>query len=61
MQTILSLAATLRLRVVAEGVETRSQLEQLQALGCHCHQGYHFARPMPADAVPGWVARADQD
>ncbi|NIC42724.1 bifunctional diguanylate cyclase/phosphodiesterase [Aquabacterium sp. A08] len=59
VQTILSLAATLRLRVVAEGVETRSQLEQLQALGCHCHQGYHFARPMPADAVPGWVSRAD--
>lgn len=58
VQTILNLARTLSLRVLAEGVETTAQLAQLQALGCHCHQGYHFARPMPASALADWVQRA---
>ena len=58
VQTILNLARTLSLRVVAEGVETTAQLAQLQALGCHCHQGYHFARPMPVSALADWVQRA---
>ena len=45
---ILSLAGALDLRVVAEGVESAGQWEQLRQLGCGFMQGYFFGRPMPA-------------
>jgi EAL domain-containing protein (putative c-di-GMP-specific phosphodiesterase class I) len=44
---IVSLARTLDLYVVAEGVETATQLEQLEQLGCELVQGYYFGRPLP--------------
>ena len=46
---ILSLARTLDLTVVAEGVETEVQLERLQQLGCPVVQGYLLGRPVPAE------------
>jgi len=50
--TIIRLAHSLGARTLAEGIEHRSQLEQLRALGCELGQGYLFARPMPlADLV----------
>ena len=48
---IISLARSLRLYAVAEGVETRRQADALKALGCGFAQGYHFARPMPPEAL----------
>ena len=47
VQSILSMAAHLDLRVVAEGVETSAQADFLNAAGCSVLQGYLFARPMP--------------
>jgi diguanylate cyclase (GGDEF)-like protein/PAS domain S-box-containing protein len=49
--TILSLASTLNLEVVAEGVETVEQLEFLINSGCQSFQGYLLGRPMPADQL----------
>lgn len=49
--TILSLASTLKLEVVAEGVETEEQLEFLIKSGCQSFQGYLLGRPMPADQL----------
>ena len=43
---IISLAHSLKLKVVAEGVETQAQLEFLKAQGCDEMQGYYFARPL---------------
>lgn len=47
LQFIMSLARFMHLSVVAEGVETKDQLERLQEIGCDCVQGYYFAKPMP--------------
>jgi len=43
----IDLARNLRLRAVAEGVETSGLAESLRAMGCTLGQGYHFARPLP--------------
>jgi predicted signal transduction protein with EAL and GGDEF domain/CheY-like chemotaxis protein len=48
---IISLARSLKLRVVGEGVETEEQMNFLRAQGCDEIQGYYFARPMAVDAV----------
>jgi diguanylate cyclase (GGDEF)-like protein len=50
--SILELARTLGLDVVAEGVETEEQRRTLAELNCARAQGYLFSRPLPADRVP---------
>ncbi len=50
-ETIISLARTLDLTSIAEGVETFEQARQLSAMGCNLVQGYVFARPLRRDAV----------
>jgi diguanylate cyclase (GGDEF)-like protein/PAS domain S-box-containing protein len=47
--SIISLAHSLRLQVIAEGVETAEQLAFLRAHGCDQMQGYYFSRPIAAD------------
>ena len=54
VQSISALASNLNMRVVAEGVETESQVSMLQSLECTCAQGFLFARPMPAAQVPAY-------
>ncbi len=44
-----SMADKLRLGLLAEGVETREQIELLQSIGCDQVQGYYYARPMPEE------------
>jgi diguanylate cyclase (GGDEF)-like protein len=48
-QAIITMAHALRLKVIAEGVETEAQLEFLTANGCDEIQGYYFSRPLPAE------------
>jgi len=54
VQSILSVASHLNLRVVAEGVETRAQADFLLQNQCECLQGYLFGRPEP---LAVWLAR----
>jgi diguanylate cyclase (GGDEF)-like protein len=55
VNTVIRLAHTLGHKVIAEGIEARDQLDQLNDLGCDFGQGYLIARPMPAEEVAGWV------
>ena len=55
LETIISLAHNLGLKVTAEGIETPEQATFLSHLGCDQLQGYYFGRPMPADAVAGEI------
>jgi len=48
INTILQMAKSLKLRVVAEGVESQAQLNYLAAHGCDVIQGYYFSKPLPA-------------
>ena len=48
---ILALARTMKLEVVAEGIENEDQLEFLLKEGCPVGQGYFFSRPMAAEGV----------
>ncbi len=50
---IITMARSLGMKVVAEGVETEGQLQFLRARGCDALQGYYFSRPLPADAFLG--------
>jgi EAL domain-containing protein (putative c-di-GMP-specific phosphodiesterase class I) len=45
------MAQALSLTVIAEGVESQTQLAELRALDCDQAQGYLFARPMPAEEL----------
>ncbi|MFW5719305.1 MAG: EAL domain-containing protein, partial [Halanaerobium sp.] len=51
VNTIITLAHNLKLRVVAEGVETREQAEQLKNAGCDIIQGYYYSRPLPLPEI----------
>ena len=48
VRAIISMAQSLHLGTVAEGIETREHASQLLALGCSTGQGYFFSKPMPA-------------
>jgi len=56
VQAIINLAKSLRMTVVAEGVETQGQLDFLRALGCEAYQGYFGGRPMEAERFAAMLA-----
>ncbi|WP_296448444.1 sensor domain-containing protein [Rhodoferax sp. UBA5149] len=52
---IISMASSLGLKTIAEGVETEGQLAFLRARGCTEAQGYYFSRPVPAQAFANYI------
>jgi predicted signal transduction protein with EAL and GGDEF domain len=60
VKSLAGLCADMEIACVAEGVETEAQFDTLRHLGCDLVQGYYFAKPMPAEAVAGFLDRASQ-
>jgi diguanylate cyclase (GGDEF)-like protein/PAS domain S-box-containing protein len=60
VKAIVEMAHSLRLEVIAEGVETEEQLCQLRELGCKYVQGFLFSRPVPAEAAE-WLYRETRE
>ena len=56
VNTIIALAKTLQLSVVAEGIETLEQQQVLNRLGCDYGQGYWFAKPLSAEQTMVWLS-----
>ena len=57
VRTIITLADNLGMDVVAEGIETEAQREELRALKCDYAQGYLFSRPAQANVIEEFVRR----
>ncbi|HEY8519051.1 MAG TPA: EAL domain-containing protein [Gammaproteobacteria bacterium] len=60
LNAIIELAHDLRMKTVAEGIETPEQVAGLQALNCDLGQGYYFARPLPAEEIPRFAAERNR-
>ena len=56
-RSVLNIASSLGMAVVAEGVETQAQADWLTEHGCQVLQGYLFAKPMPPEAIAAWTSQ----
>jgi diguanylate cyclase (GGDEF)-like protein len=61
VRAIISLAHSLKLKVVAEGVESAEQLEFLKTLGCDQYQGFHYSKALPVSEFEALVRSKRQD
>ncbi len=55
VRTIVGLAGSLGLQVIAEGVETKAQRDLLAREGCHAYQGYLYSQPLPIDLLEAFL------
>ncbi len=58
-QAVIAMAHSMKMTVIAEGVETRIQAEFLRQNRCDQLQGYYFSRPLPAEAFAELLQKAD--
>ncbi|MEN8169540.1 MAG: EAL domain-containing protein [Pseudomonadota bacterium] len=60
VETIISIAHNFNMKVVAEGIETQQQRDQLRSMGCEYLQGFLFSRPLPADELTALLIHQKQ-
>jgi len=60
VKTCIILGHELNMQVIAEGVETKSDLDLLKQMGCDRAQGYYFSKPVPPDAIKSVMAKLQQ-
>jgi len=61
VQTIIYMAHKLNMKVIAEGVETKEELDCLYKLGCLNYQGYYFNMPMPLESFEKFLTQESSD
>jgi EAL domain-containing protein (putative c-di-GMP-specific phosphodiesterase class I) len=61
VSAVVGLGRACGMRTLAEGVETDRQLAMAAELGCTFAQGFHIARPMPAEEIPDWITARTAD
>jgi diguanylate cyclase (GGDEF)-like protein/PAS domain S-box-containing protein len=61
VQAVILLARGMKMESIAEGVETEGQRKKLAELGCDTLQGFFFAKPCPAEAIPALLARINAE
>ncbi len=59
-KSLIELASGLGIEVLAEGTETAEEVVMMRSLGCGLYQGYHFARPLPAELFSDSVQRIEE-
>ena len=57
VSSVIKLAKSMKMKVVAEGVEVKDQIDFLVKENCDMIQGYYYAKPMPAEEFAQLVAR----
>ena len=57
LEQVVLMASKLELGILAEGVETKEQVELLRSIGCDQVQGYYYAKPMPPDEFEAYMLR----
>jgi diguanylate cyclase (GGDEF)-like protein/PAS domain S-box-containing protein len=57
IEAIIALGRTLRLEIVAEGIESDSVVKYLRGHGCHQAQGFHFCKPIAGDQFAAWYRK----
>ena len=55
VEQVIALGHAFDLEVVAVGVENESVAQDLATMGCDCMQGFHFAKPLSPQEIPGWI------
>ena len=59
LRSVIQLADKMQIAVIAEGVETREQIELLRKMGCVYGQGYYYYRPMPMKELQKLIAQKE--
>ncbi len=59
VRSILALSETMHLKTIAEGTETKAQVDILSKMGCHYFQGYHFSKPLLPDDYLAFCDKAN--
>ena len=59
IERLCAVAKTLRLEVIAEGIEDEHQVDTVRQLGCDCAQGFHYCRPLPLADMDRWLSARD--
>jgi EAL domain-containing protein (putative c-di-GMP-specific phosphodiesterase class I) len=55
IETVISLGKSLKIKTIAEGIETKQELERLRELQCDEMQGYYFSKPLSSDDLIKWL------
>lgn len=61
VSTIIAMAQTLNIKIIAEGAETLEQVDMLSSLGCDYIQGYHFSKPLPPSSFTQYLTDFNLD